>query len=131
MHEQACQLLQGLYEASRYVESHRMPELFCGFHKRPEESGPTSYPVACAPQAWAAGSVFLLLSAALGLEVRATDPQSTFTSPCLPESVDWIEIQDLQISKDVAIDAQIRRFGSIVKAEVYAKCGTLEIVTNP
>ena len=58
MQEQAGKILHGLYEASRHVELQRLPELFCGFHKRPEASGPTLYPVACAPQAWSAGSVF-------------------------------------------------------------------------
>ena len=48
-----------------FVDLHRLPELFCGFPRRPGE-GPTLYPVACAPQAWAAGAVFMLLQAALG-----------------------------------------------------------------
>jgi glycogen debranching enzyme len=46
--------MTGLFEASRFVDVHRLPELFCGFHRRPGE-GPTLYPVACAPQAWATG----------------------------------------------------------------------------
>jgi hypothetical protein len=73
--KQAARILHGLYEASVRVELHRLPELFCGFHKRPESSGPTLYPVACAPQAWAAGSVFLLLRACLGLDARAHERQ--------------------------------------------------------
>jgi glycogen debranching enzyme len=48
---QASKLLYGLYQASRNVELCPLPELFCGFHKRPDASGPTLYPVACAPQA--------------------------------------------------------------------------------
>ena len=61
-------LLEGMKDASVAVEMRRLPELICGFPRRPGE-GPTQYPVACAPQAWAAGSVFMLLSAALGLSV--------------------------------------------------------------
>ena len=49
-----------------FLDSHRLPELFCGFSKRPEQA-PTLYPVACAPQAWAAGAVFLLLQSCLGM----------------------------------------------------------------
>ena len=33
----------------------RLPELFCGFERQPGEP-PIAYPVACLPQAWAAGS---------------------------------------------------------------------------
>jgi glycogen debranching enzyme len=57
-------ILTGLFDASQFVDLARMPELFCGFHRRPDE-GPTLYPVACSPQAWAAGSVFLLLQGCL------------------------------------------------------------------
>src|SRR5262249_4438838 len=45
-------LFQGLFEAATYMEQRRLPELFCGF-QRQNSRGPTLYPVACAPQAWA------------------------------------------------------------------------------
>src|SRR5262245_7756473 len=54
--EQALQLWTGLFEAGLYFDLRRMPELFCGFPKDLGE-GPIRYPVACAPQAWAAGAV--------------------------------------------------------------------------
>jgi glycogen debranching enzyme len=65
---EAARVLHGLFEASTFVDLHRLPELFCGFERRPCE-GPTRYPVACLPQAWAAGSPFLLVQAILGLTV--------------------------------------------------------------
>ena len=49
-----CALLSGLFAAAQFFDLHRLPELFCGFPRRPGE-GPTLYPVACSPQAWAAG----------------------------------------------------------------------------
>src|ERR1700693_791286 len=64
-----CQVLTGLFDSSMFFESHRLPELFCGFSRSPGR-GPTLYPVACAPQAWAAGAVFLLLQSCLGLSVH-------------------------------------------------------------
>ena len=67
MQDDVAKILNGLHEASQHVELHRLPELFCGFHKRSDSSGPTLYPVACAPQAWAAGAPYLLLQASLGL----------------------------------------------------------------
>src|SRR5262249_12613354 len=47
----AVRVLNGLFEASTFVDLHRLPELFCGFIRRPGE-GPTLYPVACSPQTW-------------------------------------------------------------------------------
>ena len=55
-----------LFDASASMDAHRLPELFCGFHRRPGE-GPTLYPVACSPQAWAAGVVFHLIQSCLRL----------------------------------------------------------------
>jgi glycogen debranching enzyme len=63
-------ILSGQFEAGTYFDLHRMPELFCGF-SREGSAGPVLYPVACAPQAWAAGAVFLLFQACLGLHIDA------------------------------------------------------------
>ncbi len=57
----AEQLLGGLFDLSIYVDLHRLPELICGFLRKPGE-GPILYPVACAPQAWAAGGVFFTVT---------------------------------------------------------------------
>ena len=53
--------LAALFDASGTMDGQRLPELFCGFHRRAGE-GPTLYPVACSPQAWAAGAVFHLIT---------------------------------------------------------------------
>src|SRR4029077_73511 len=60
--EEAGEVMSGLFDATRAMELHRLPELFCGFERRPNV-GPTLYPSSCAPQAWASASVFLLLQA--------------------------------------------------------------------
>ena len=60
-------LFKGLFDAASYMDLRRLPELFCGF-QRERRRGPTLYPVACAPQAWASATPFTLLEAALGLE---------------------------------------------------------------
>ena len=65
-------VLAGMMDASIFFDLHRLPELFCGFPRRPGEA-PTLYPVACAPQAWASGAVFLVLQACLGLDVFAPE----------------------------------------------------------
>src|SRR5262249_4262282 len=72
-----------LFDASLFVDLHRLPELICGFGRRPGES-PTLYPVACAPQTWASAAVFQLLGSALGLELQAPDRRLCFRRPKLP-----------------------------------------------
>ncbi|HEY4739414.1 MAG TPA: amylo-alpha-1,6-glucosidase [Candidatus Acidoferrales bacterium] len=129
MQERACEILDGLYEASRYVELQRLPELFCGFHKRPESSGPTLYPVACSPQAWAAGSVFLLLQACLGLEAHDRQRQVYLANPRLPVSLDELRIQNFRLGDAVA-DFLIRRHGSEVAVHVLRKSGDIDIIKS-
>jgi glycogen debranching enzyme len=89
-------ILSALFDASQHVDLQRMPELFCGFRQRTHE-GPTLYPVACAPQAWAAGAVFLLLQACLGLDIDTPSARITFDHPLLPASLDSLAIHDLRV----------------------------------
>ena len=89
-------LLEGMKEASMAVDMRRLPELICGFPRRPGE-GPTQYPVACAPQAWAAGSVFMLLSAALGLTVDGCTNEITLSRPILPPTVPVLRVTGLPV----------------------------------
>jgi len=120
LQKEACRVLVGLYNCARQFELSRMPELFCGFHKRPDGSGPTHYPVACSPQAWAAGSVFLGLQACLGLEVRAREPQIQVSHPHLPDGVDELRILNLQVLESGA-DICLRRGPAGVEFEVSRK----------
>jgi glycogen debranching enzyme len=89
-------LLDGMTDASVAVDMRRLPELICGFPRRPGE-GPTQYPVACAPQAWAAGAVFMLLSAALGLSVDGCSKEIALSRPVLPASVPILRLTGLPI----------------------------------
>ena len=92
--ESAMRLLASTFDASLHFDAHRLPELFCGFPRRPG-FGPTLYPVACAPQAWAAAAVFGMLQACLGLEVLGEAPQIVLRAPRLPQFIDWIRITRL------------------------------------
>jgi glycogen debranching enzyme len=126
---QTCELLRGMHAASRYVELHRLPELFCGFHRRADASGPTLYPVACAPQAWAAGSVYMLLQACLGLKASADDRRVQFVNPSLPTNLTEVRIENLQLV-DAAVDLRVRRDGLVVSVEVLQKAGKVEILES-
>src|SRR6202171_4932531 len=115
-------ILNGLYEASLHVDLHRLPELFCGFHRRSDSSGPTLYPVACAPQAWAAGAPYLLLQASLGLSVKALERQVCFSNPILPSNIDEVRIENLGIS-DAKCDVVVHRHAGGVDVDVLRKSG--------
>jgi glycogen debranching enzyme len=125
--EQTCRLLDALFHVSREVELQRLPELFCGFHRRPESGGPTLYPVACAPQAWSAASVYLLLRACLGISVRAQDRQIRFSKPGLPPSLQEVRIENLRV-RDAELDLLIQRVKDGVALEVLRKKGEIEIL---
>ena len=84
----------GLFDASVAMDSHRLPELFCGFDRRSGE-GPTLYPVACSPQAWASGVVFHLVQSCLRLSLD--DRGLCITRPILPPFVTYLRILNLEL----------------------------------
>jgi glycogen debranching enzyme len=126
LQDDALRVLTGLFEAGTYLDLHRMPELFCGFAREPGE-GPTPYPVACAPQAWAAGAVFLLVQACLGLTVTAIEPQIAFTRPHLPELLGQLTITGLAVGGAV-VDLQLTRQHDDVGVRVLGRKGLLDIL---
>jgi glycogen debranching enzyme len=122
----ACQILSGLFEASIFLDLHRMPELFCGFKKQ-AGIGPTLYPSACLPQAWAAGAVFLLLQACLGLTIRASEVTIYFFYPQLPESLQKVSIHGLRVGQS-SIDLEIHRSEEGVTVNPADRTGGLKVV---
>lgn len=123
----AGQVLTGLFDASIFLESHRLPELFCGFPKRPGKA-PTLYPVACAPQAWAAGAVFLVLQACLGMEILASERVVRFIHPMLPESVPYVRVRGLTVGSAV-VDLEFTRHHETVGVSIPRRVGDLQILT--
>jgi len=120
------QITSGLFDASRLVDLHRLPELFCGFSRRPGE-GPTLYPVACAPQSWAAAGVFMLLQACIGLSVSATEARITFRNPRLPPFLNQVQIKNLRVGA-AAVDLLLLRHEQDVGINVLRREGDVEIV---
>jgi glycogen debranching enzyme len=121
-----AKIFSGLLDASSSVDLHRLPELFCGFNRRPGE-GPTLYPVACSPQSWAAASVFLLLEACLGISIEAQHGQISFAHSYLPESLHRVSITNLWVGS-ASVDLSIQRFGDSVDVSVSRKQGEVDVV---
>ncbi|MFP5340896.1 MAG: amylo-alpha-1,6-glucosidase [Gammaproteobacteria bacterium] len=121
----AVKLLNAMFDASLNFDQHRLPELFCGFPRR-EGEGPTLYPVACSPQAWAAAAVFAMLQACLGLEIDAVERTVSLTRPRLPDAVEWLEVRDLRVG-DASVDLLLKRYAASVGVEVIRKHGDLSV----
>jgi glycogen debranching enzyme len=122
----ALQIWTGMFEAGLYFDLHRMPELFCGFPQAPGE-GPTRYPVACAPQAWSAASVFLLFQACLGLDSNGPEAQVYFTRPRLPASLGELRIHHLEVA-GATVDLLLVRHEQDVGVNVLRRDGDVQIL---
>ena len=90
----------------------RLPELFCGFPRFAGEP-PVGYPVACLPQAWAAGSVFMLLQACLGLTVDGMAGEVAIVDPRLPIGIDRLWIEGLRVGGE-KLDLRFENMGDRV-----------------
>ena len=123
----ATRILGGMLDLSQTVDANRLPELICGFHRRGGES-PTLYPVACAPQAWAAGAAYMLLEACLGLEIDAASRRVSFRRSMLPDGVDWIRLTNLSVA-DARLDLLLTRHAQDVGLQVLRREGQVEIIS--
>jgi glycogen debranching enzyme len=126
MKEKSAAITAALYEASLYMDLHRLPELFCGFDRREPGDGPTLYPVACSPQAWASASAFYLLKACLGLSFRPDEPRIRFLNPVLPPFLDQLRINDLRVGNAV-VDVDFRRRKNETAVQVFRKQGDVQV----
>jgi glycogen debranching enzyme len=118
-------LFNGLFDAATYMDLHRLPELFCGF-QRARDRGPTLYPVACSPQAWASATPFSLLQAALGLELDPAANEVRLRSPRLPKFLDEVILRNLHVG-DSSVDIAVRRSGENVSLSVLKTRGNIEV----
>ncbi|MGA2192533.1 MAG: amylo-alpha-1,6-glucosidase [Nitrospirota bacterium] len=124
--EMALQVLDALFDASLFMNLHRLPELFCGFHRRAGQ-GPTLYPVACSPQAWSSAAVFMLLKACLGLRIDTPRQQIRFDQPHLPEWLDRLVIEDLKVGNH-SVDMLIQRREKDASVNVLKRTGPIEVM---
>ena len=121
----AERIFEGLFAAATYMDLRRLPELFCGFRRR-RGAAPTLYPVACAPQAWAAASPFLLLQAVLGMELDPRTHSIRFNSPRLPGFMEEITLRNLGF-KNSRVDVTLRRSDEHVALRVLRNQGAIQV----
>ena len=122
----AATVLTGLFDSSIFVDLHRLPELFCGFTRRPGR-GPTLYPVACAPQSWSAATVFALLQACLGMRISGPEARISFHYPLLPKFLREVQIHNIRVGP-AAVDLLLLRHGHDVGINVLRREGNVELL---
>ncbi|WP_437716994.1 glycogen debranching N-terminal domain-containing protein [Sorangium sp. So ce448] len=119
----------GIVSAAMRYRMHRLPELFCGF-PRAEHGAPVRYPVACHPQAWAAGAVPYMLASLLGLEPEGFDRRLRVVRPILPRLVRRATVRGLAVA-DGRVDLEFRRRrGGAVDVDVLRVEGDVDVVVE-
>ncbi|TIQ36454.1 MAG: amylo-alpha-1,6-glucosidase [Mesorhizobium sp.] len=111
--DSVVRLMSGTFESAVHFNM-RLPELFCGFTRSPGEA-PIAYPVACLPQAWSAGSTFMLMQACLGLEIDGWEGELHVTRPRLPIGIDTLTLRHLSVGGK-SVDLAFQRVGDRVVA---------------
>jgi glycogen debranching enzyme len=118
-------MFKGLFDAASYLEMRRLPELFCGF-QRSRGRGPTLYPVACSPQAWASATPFTLIEASLGLQFDPVGNEIRLRDPRLPSFLDELVLRNLSLNQS-SVDLKVRRHGNQVSVEVMERRGHVQV----
>ncbi len=122
---EADRLAGRVLQAAQHFPENRLPELFCGFD-RDQASSPVPYPVACSPQAWAAGSPFQFLTSMLGLRAHADRRELELHHPHLPDWLGKVTLSNLRVGGG-SVDLLFHRWRGTTSAEVLRKVGDLDV----
>ena len=125
--EDTARVFESLFAASTYVDLRRLPELICGF-PRQRSRGPTFYPVACSPQAWAAATPLYLLQSCLGLSFESEANRIVFRRPVLPSFLDEIMLTGLSLPAG-KVDVEVRRANRGFVVDVLDRSAAIEVLT--
>jgi len=124
--KEAAQVFTAIFEAACHQELRRLPELFCGFIRKPHR-GPTAYPVACAPQAWAAAAPFAFLGACLGMDLCHETDSIRFLDPIMPDFLDFVDLSHLSL-RNSRVDLKFHRHGPDVTLNLLSKRGEAKVM---
>ncbi|MGE5335278.1 MAG: glycogen debranching N-terminal domain-containing protein [Nitrososphaerota archaeon] len=128
LHDAAARVARDISEAASFFASYRLPELYAGI-ARQQGTFPVQYLGANVPQAWAAGSVFHLLQAILGL--RADAPHGrVYVDPHLPHWLSDITLEGIKAG-DGEMDLRFWREGEESCWEVQSQRGNLTVSQEP
>ncbi len=114
-HAEAAEIARDITSASSYFQLSQVPELYAGV-KREDGGFPVQYLGANVPQAWAAGSAFMLVLALLGIQPDAPNDR-LYVDPWLPDWLPDISLTDLRVGHHV-LDLRFVREGDSTSLEV-------------
>ena len=107
------------------MDLQRVQKLYCDI-QRGRQHGPTRYPVACSPQAWAAGTPLMLLQSSLGLEFDQDRNEILLREPRLPAFLEEVTLRNLRLGKST-VDLMLRRHNNDVSIQVLRNEGQIRI----
>ncbi|MGZ4229765.1 MAG: amylo-alpha-1,6-glucosidase [Solirubrobacteraceae bacterium] len=122
-------ILEALFDAASVLPDYRLPELFAGF-SRSDYEDPVPYPVACTPQAWAAGSLPAMLIAGLGITADGLRGTLRIRRPSLPRHVNRVSVEHLRVGDayvDLLFERVAHRTESVALTDVKID-GQLDVV---
>jgi glycogen debranching enzyme len=125
-HRATMRVATALFDVAMHMDYFRLPELFCGFTRRAPTS-PVAYPVACSPQAWAAGSPFILLQAMLGISARADENMLTINKPMLPPWLERVELSNLRVGS-TRLSLVFTREGDVTTFSLTERHGDVRVL---
>jgi glycogen debranching enzyme len=118
-------IANALVDAAVETRELRLPELYCGFDRRPGAPF-VRYPVACSPQAWAAAAPVMVLQAMLGLSASATDKVLTVNDPHLPEWLPEVRLSNLRVGP-ASVDLRFTRRGATTSVSILEKSADVRV----
>ena len=118
--EPAQKIFDGLFEAATRFRDFRLPELFCGYPRSDAETEPVQYPVACSPQAWAAGALPHAIFRLLGLRAEAPAGMLHVLCPRLPTGVNELDVEGVRVG-EACVDLRFQRRDDAGAAEVNSR----------
>jgi glycogen debranching enzyme len=122
--EEAAALARDISGAASHFLLNQLPELYAGLQRDPT-GFPVQYLGANVPQAWAAGTPFLLLQAMLGLQQDAPHGK-IYIDPALPAWLPDVTLIDLRLGRQ-RFNIRFWRDGTETKFEVLrGKHGAVE-----
>jgi glycogen debranching enzyme len=116
-HAEASQVARDISGAAGHFQGNQLPELYAGIQKD-GTNFPVQYLGANVPQAWAAGSAFMLLQAMLGL-VPDAPRKSLFIDPALPAWMQDVTLSNLTVGGS-ELSVRFWRDGEYTRHEVLA-----------
>jgi len=122
-------LFESIAHAALTFDNYRLPELFAGF-SRARFGLPVHYPVACHPQAWAAGSIPYLLQTLLGISAEAFERRLHVVRPMIPDVAHHVTVRGIRVG-DASTDLRFQRTAHGVAVDVLNVQGELSVLVEP